>query len=47
VVFAVIMGSTVVTPAIFPEFLASVNLIFLIFAVLSILGVFLSLRKND
>ncbi len=47
VVFAVIMGSTVVTPAIFPEFLASMNLIFLIFAVLSILGVFLSLRKND
>ena len=47
VVFAVIMGSTVVTPAIFPEFLASMNLIFLVFAVLSILGVFLSLRKND
>lgn len=47
VVFAVIMGSTVVTSAIFPEFLASVNLIFLIFAVLSAFGVFLSLRKND
>mgnify|MGYP000859084406 FL=1 len=47
VVFAVIMGSTVVTPAIFPEFLASVNLIFLIFAVLSVFGIFLSLKKND
>lgn len=47
VVFAVIMGSTVVTPAIFPEFLASVNLIFLVFAVLSVFGIFLSLKKND
>ena len=47
VVFAVIMGSTVVTPAIFPEFLVSVRLIFLAFAVLSVFGVFLSLRKND
>mgnify|MGYP003759993017 FL=1 len=47
VVFAVIMGSTVVTPAIFPEFLASMNLIFLIFAVLSVFGIFLSLKKND
>jgi len=47
VVFAVIMGSTVVTPAIFPEFLASMNLIFLVFAVLSVFGIFLSLKKND
>ena len=47
VVFAVIMGSTVVTPAIFPEFLASVNLIFLVFAVLSVFGIFLSLKKNN
>ena len=47
VVFAVIMGSTVVTPAIFPEFLASMNLIFLVFAVLSVFGIFLSLKKNN
>jgi len=40
------MGSTVVTPAIFPEFLASLRLIFLAFAVLSAFGVFLSLRRN-
>ena len=46
VVFAVIMGSTTVTPAIFPEFLASLRLIFLAFAVLSAFGVFLSLRRN-
>lgn len=47
VVFAVIMGSTAVTPEIFPEFLASMRLIFLAFAILSVLGIFLSLRKND
>ncbi len=46
VVFAVIMGSTTVTPAIFPEFLVSVRLIFLAFAVLSAFGVILSLRRN-
>ncbi len=46
VVFAVIMGSTTVTPAIFPEFLVSVRLIFLAFAVFSVFGVFLSLRRN-
>ncbi len=46
VVFAVIMGSTTVTPAIFPEFLTSVRLIFLAFAVLSGFGVILSLRRN-
>ncbi|KUL03082.1 MAG: Major facilitator superfamily MFS_1 [Methanoculleus marisnigri] len=46
VVFAVIMGSTTVTPAIFPEFLLSVQLIFLAFAVLSAFGVVLSLRRN-
>nr|WP_284738386.1 MFS transporter [Methanoculleus sp. CWC-02] len=46
VVFAVIMGSTTVTPAIFPEFLVSVRLIFLAFAVLSVFGVSLSLRRN-
>ncbi|MDK2890283.1 MAG: hypothetical protein PWR21_915 [Methanoculleus sp.] len=46
VVFAVIMGSTTVTPAIFPEFLMSVRLIFLAFAVLSAFGVILSLRRN-
>lgn len=46
VVFAVIMGSTTVTPAIFPEFLVSVRLIFLAFAVLSAFGVVLSLRRN-
>nr|WP_301002713.1 MFS transporter [Methanoculleus sp.] len=47
VVFAVIMGSTTVTPAIFPEFLTSVRLIFLAFAVLSGFGVILSLRRNS
>jgi MFS family permease len=47
VVFAVIMGSTAVTPAIFPEFLVSMRMIFLVFAVLSVFGVVLSLRKND
>ncbi|MBA7473477.1 Riboflavin transporter RibZ [subsurface metagenome] len=46
VVFAVIMGSTTVTPAIFPEFLMSVQLIFLAFGVLSAFGVLLSLRRN-
>jgi len=46
VVFAVIMGSTTVTPAIFPEFLVSVRLIFLAFTVLSVFGVILSLRRN-
>ncbi|WP_292365648.1 MULTISPECIES: MFS transporter [unclassified Methanoculleus] len=46
VVFAVIMGSTTVTPAIFPEFLMSVRLIFLAFAVLSAFGVVLSLSRN-
>ena len=46
VVFAVVMGSTTVTPAIFPEFLASVRLIFLVFGVLSVFGVFLSIRRN-
>ncbi|MDD3933103.1 MAG: MFS transporter [Methanoculleus sp.] len=46
VVFAVIMGSTAVTPAIFPEFLTSVHLIFLAFGILSTFGVFLSLRRN-
>lgn len=46
VVFAFIMGSTAVTPAIFPEFLRSVHLIFLAFGVLSVFGVILSLRRN-
>jgi MFS family permease len=46
VVFAVIMGSTTVTPAIFPEFLLSVRLLFLAFAILSVFGVVLSLRRN-
>ncbi|WP_292519048.1 MFS transporter [Methanoculleus sp.] len=46
VIFAVIMGATVVTPAIFPEFLLSMRLIFLAFAILSVFGVFLSLRRN-
>jgi hypothetical protein len=40
------MGSTAVTPAIFPEFLRSVHLIFLAFGVLSVFGVILSLRRN-
>lgn len=46
VVFAIIMGATAVTPAIYPEFLLSVRLIFLAFAVLSAIGVFLSLYRN-
>lgn len=46
VVFAVIMGSTVVTPATFPEFLMSLRLIFLALAILSVFGVVLSLRRN-
>jgi len=46
VVFAVIMGSTTVTPAIFPEFLLSVRLLFHAFAILSVFGVVLSLRRN-
>ena len=46
VVFAVIMGSTVVTPAIFPEFLLSLRLIFLALGVLSAFGVVLSLKRN-
>jgi len=47
VVFAFIMGSTAVTPAIFPEFLRSVHLIFFAFGVLSVFGVILSLRRNN
>lgn len=47
VVFAVIMGSTEVTPAIFPEFLVSMRLIFLTFAIFSAFGVVLSLRRNN
>ena len=47
VVFAVIMGATVVTPAVFPEFLLSLRLVFLAFAVLSAFGVLLSLRRNN
>jgi MFS family permease len=46
VIFAVIMGSTVVTPAIFPEFLRSMELIFLIFTVLTVIGVVLSLQRG-
>ncbi|NLA39639.1 MAG: MFS transporter [Methanomicrobiales archaeon] len=46
VVFAFIMGSTVVTPAIFPEFQRSLHLIFLAFGVLSVFGVVLSLSRN-
>ena len=46
VVFAVIMGSTAVTPAIFPEFLRSLHLIFLAFGILSAFGVVLSLLRN-
>ena len=46
VVFAIIMGAPAVTPAIYPEFLLSVRLIFLAFAVLSAIGVFLSLYRN-
>ncbi|HOI12768.1 MAG TPA: MFS transporter [Methanoculleus sp.] len=46
VVFAVVMGATVVTPATFPEFLASIQWIFLAFTVLSAFGVVLSLRRN-
>jgi len=46
VVFAVIMGSTVVTPAIFPEFLLSLQLVFFALAVLSVFGVVLSLRRG-
>lgn len=46
VVFAVVMGSTVVTPATFPDFLLSLRLIFLALAVLSVFGVVLSLRRN-
>ncbi|WP_332450113.1 MFS transporter [Methanoculleus sp.] len=46
VVFAVIMGSTVVTPAIFPEFLLSLRLVFFALAVLSAFGVVLSLKRN-
>ena len=46
VVFAVIMGSTAVTPTIFPEFLRSLHLIFLAFGTLSAFGVVLSLLRN-
>lgn len=46
VVFAVVMGSTVVTPETFPDFLLSLRLIFLALAVLSVFGVVLSLRRN-
>jgi hypothetical protein len=46
VVFAVIMGSTAVTPAIFPEFLQSMQLLFLVFFALTVLGVFLSLQRR-
>ncbi len=46
VVFAVVMGSTVVTPTTFPDFLLSLRLIFLALAVLSVFGVVLSLRRN-
>ncbi len=43
VVFALIMGSTAVTPAIFPEFQKSLHLIFLAFGILSAIGTLLSL----
>ncbi len=46
VVFALIMGSTAVTPAIFPEFQRSLHLIFLAFGILSVFGVILSLLRN-
>ncbi len=46
VVFAVIMGSTAVTPAIFSEFLRSIRLIFLAFGILSAIGVVLSLLRT-
>ena len=46
VVFAVIMGATAVTPAIFPEFLQSVHLIFFAFGIFSAFGVILSLLRN-
>lgn len=46
VVFALIMGSTAVTPAIFPEFQRSLHLIFFVFGALSALGVILSLFRN-
>lgn len=46
VVFAVVMGSTTVTAAIFPEFLQSMRLIFNIFVALTVLGVVLSLQRG-
>ncbi len=46
VVFAVLMGSTTVTPEVFPEFMKSLRLIFLAFTALSVFGVFLSLSRN-
>ncbi len=46
VVFALIMGSTAVTPTIFPEFLKSLHLIFLAFGIFSAFGVILSLSRN-
>jgi len=46
VVFAVIMGSTTVTPEVFPEFMKSLRLLFQAFTALSVFGVFLSLSRN-
>ncbi|MFA7562220.1 MAG: MFS transporter [Methanoculleus sp.] len=46
VVFALIMGSTAVTPAIFPEFQRSLHLIFLAFGILSAIGTLLSLIRG-
>ncbi len=46
VIFAVIMGGTTVSPEIFPEFLASMQVSFTVFFVLTVLGIFLSLQRN-
>ncbi len=45
-IFSVVMGSTILRPEIFPEFLVSMQVSFGIFFVLTVLGIFLSLQRG-
>ncbi len=44
-VFSVLLGTTVVTPEVFPSLLRAVQLIFLVFFVLTLTGAALSWRR--
>jgi hypothetical protein len=46
VIFSVVMGRVQVVPGVYPEFLTSVRLVFLVLGVLAILGIYASYARG-